>query len=86
MSLHDQFKAVLENEPELGSNLTLLQLLLNNLSVGPAIPPHDYAELDPPAKPTTITYKVGGAGGSVVGVLTLTYSGDDVESYHLTLS
>jgi len=44
------------------------------------IPAYDYVLLDPPAKPTTITYKTGGAGGTTVATLTLTYVGDDVES------
>lgn len=38
----------------------------------------DYIHLDPPSQPTTITYKIGGASGTTVAVLTLTYSGTDV--------
>lgn len=46
----------------------------------------DYVLLDPPAKPTTITYKRGGSGGAVVATVTLTYSGDDVASQTVVLS
>jgi hypothetical protein len=42
------------------------------------IPEHDYVELDPPEKPVTVLYKIGGAGGTTVATVTLTYTGDDV--------
>lgn len=37
---------------------------------------YDSIELDPPSKPTTITYR---KGSDVVAVITLAYSGDDVQ-------
>lgn len=42
------------------------------------IPPHTHVTLDPPALPTTITYRQGGPTGPVVAVLNLTYSGTDL--------
>ena len=39
---------------------------------------YDYISLDPPAQPTTILYKSGGASGTLVATLTLTYSGTNV--------
>jgi hypothetical protein len=47
-------------------------------SFTPAPGSYDAIVLDPPAKPTTVTYKVGGTSGTTVATLTLTYSGDDV--------
>lgn len=43
----------------------------------PAAGSYDNIVLDPPAKPTTITYKLG---ETTVATLTLTYSGDDIET------
>jgi hypothetical protein len=51
-----------------------------SVNSGMAIPDHDYVLMDPPSQPTTITYKVGGASGTVVAILTLTYDGSNVES------
>jgi hypothetical protein len=41
---------------------------------------YDYIYLDPPSKPTTVTYKNGGSGGTTVATLTIAYSGDDIQS------
>lgn len=38
----------------------------------------DYVNLNPPAQPTTITFKKGGSGGTTLATLTLTYSGSDI--------
>lgn len=55
-------------------------------SLGGGIPPsgYDYIDLSPANKPTTITYKSGGSGGSTVATLTLTYSGNDVQTVNWT--
>ena len=47
---------------------------------GISIPAHDHVQLNPPAQPTTITYRKGGPSGTVVATLTLTYSGADLAS------
>jgi cellulose biosynthesis protein BcsQ len=41
---------------------------------------YDYVLLDPPSLPTTITFKVGGASGTIIATLVLTYVGTDLES------
>lgn len=41
---------------------------------------YDYISLSPADQPTTITYKLGGSGGTTVATLTLTYSGSDVST------
>ena len=44
---------------------------------GLAIPEHNYISLAyTGANPTTVVYKQGGAGGSTVATLTLTYDGN----------
>jgi hypothetical protein len=48
--------------------------------LAPAPGTYDSIVLDPPDKPTTITYRTGGPSGTVIATLTLTYSGDDVAS------
>lgn len=48
-------------------------------------PPWDYIDLNPPAKPTTITFKVGGSGGEAVAIYVITYSSDDVATVTRTL-
>lgn len=42
--------------------------------------PYNYISLSPASLPTTIVYKRGGASGTTVATLTLTYSGTDVET------
>jgi len=48
------------------------------------IPQHDYISISPSAAPSngdqTITYKIGGASGSIVAVLTVTYVGGNVST------
>ena len=48
------------------------------------IPQHDYISISPSAAPTdgdqTITYKIGGASGTTVATLTVTYVGDNVST------
>jgi len=48
------------------------------------IPQHDYFSISPSAAPSngdqTITYKIGGASGSIVAVLTVTYVGGNVST------
>tara|TARA_S200002703_G_scaffold150875_1_gene149656 strand:- start:210 stop:398 length:189 start_codon:yes stop_codon:yes gene_type:complete len=48
------------------------------------IPQHDYISISPSAAPSdgdqTITYKKGGASGSTVAVLTVTYVGGNVST------
>jgi len=48
------------------------------------IPQHDYISISPSAAPTdgdqTITYKFGGASGSTVATLTVTYVGGNVST------
>lgn len=41
---------------------------------------YDYISFSPAANPTTIIFKTGGVSGTTVGTLTLTYSGNDVET------
>jgi hypothetical protein len=48
--------------------------------LAPAPGTYDSVVMDPPDKPTTITYRTGGPTGTVVATLTLVYSGDDVAS------
>ena len=45
--------------------------------LAPAAGSYDNIVLNPPAKPTTIAYKLG---ATTVSTLTLTYSGDDVST------
>lgn len=51
---------------------------------GLEIPTHDYISFSPTSAPATgtqtITYKTGGAGGTTVATLTLTFSGGDLAS------
>ena len=51
---------------------------------GLSIPEHDYIEFDPVVAPATgvqdIRYKTGGASGSTVATLTLTYSSGELVS------
>jgi hypothetical protein len=51
---------------------------------GLEIPAHDYISFDPLTAPATgiqnITYKTGGAGGTTVATLTLTFSGGALAS------
>jgi hypothetical protein len=50
-------------------------------SFGKLIPYNfDYISLSPADSPTTIVYKQGGASGTTVATLTLTYSGSDISS------
>jgi len=48
------------------------------------IPQHDYISISPSAAPTdgdqTITYKIGGASGTTVATLTVTYVGGNVST------
>lgn len=48
------------------------------------IPQHDYISISPSAAPTdgdqTITYKIGGASGSTVAILTVTYVSGNVST------
>ena len=48
------------------------------------IPPHDYISISPTAAPSTgdqtITYKKGGASGTTVAVLTVTYDAGNVST------
>tara|TARA_B100002052_G_scaffold228597_1_gene211150 strand:- start:2203 stop:2391 length:189 start_codon:yes stop_codon:yes gene_type:complete len=48
------------------------------------IPPHDYISITPTAAPSTgtqtITYKEGGASGTTVATLTITYAGGNVST------
>ena len=48
------------------------------------IPAHDYISFSPAAAPTdgdqTVTYKQGGAGGTTVATLTLTYAGGELSA------
>lgn len=85
-ALLEKFKTIRAADPSIGVDLALVQLLLESTANGPAVPPHDSAVLAPPDKPTTITCKTGGTSGTTVAVLTLTYTEDDVASYHLQLS
>lgn len=51
---------------------------------GLEIPAHDYVSISPGAAPAnstqTVTYKTGGASGTTVGILTLTYSSGELVS------
>lgn len=52
---------------------------------GLSIPPYDYVGITPPATPTdgtpqVYTFKTGGASGSVVATLTLTYVSGELSS------
>ena len=55
-----------------------------NTLEGLSIPAHDYISFSPTSAPATgtqtITYKTGGAGGTTVATLTLTFSGGDLAS------
>ena len=42
--------------------------------------PYDYISFNPEDQPTTITFKIGGASGSTVATLTLTYNGNDIST------
>jgi len=54
--------------------------ILNSIN-GFDIPNHDYIALGyTGTNLTTVTYKTGGAGGTVVGLLTLAYTGDVLNS------
>lgn len=54
------------------------------ISTGLKIPSHDYISFSPLTAPATgdqtITYKVGGAGGTTVATVTLTFSGGALAS------
>jgi len=50
--------------------------------IQPAPGTYDSLELDPPNKPTTITYK---KGADTVAIITLTYVGEDVATVTRTL-
>ncbi len=53
--------------------------IINTSSLVPKL--YDYISLTyTGTNPTTIVYKTGGASGTTVATLTLTYSGDDVTS------
>lgn len=56
---------------------TVLLQALNGLL--PKVP-YNYVSLSPPSQPTSIVFKSGGASGTVVGGLTITYSGSDIAS------
>ena len=51
---------------------------------GLSIPPHDYVSITPPAAPPNedqvLVYRIGGASGSVVATLTLTYVSGELSS------
>ena len=51
---------------------------------GLEIPPHDYLSISPTAAPSTgtqtITYKEGGASGTTVATLTITYASGNVST------
>ena len=48
------------------------------------IPPHDYVGITPPAAPSTgnqvVVHRIGGASGTVVATLTLTYTSGELSS------
>jgi hypothetical protein len=51
------------------------------LLAGLEIPPHDYISLSYTGSNLTgVVYRDGGSGGTIVGTLTLTYSGSDLTS------
>ena len=58
-------------------------MLVQNIA-GLYIPQHDHIAISPPTAPTdgdqTIVYKLGGAAGTVVATLTLTFVGGDVST------
>ena len=47
---------------------------------------YDHISLSPPDKPTTITYRKDGSAGTIVKVLTIIYSGNDISSVTVTFS
>jgi len=51
---------------------------------GLEIPAHDHITINPPAAPTnsdqTITYRSGGASGTVVATVTITYTGGEISA------
>jgi len=51
---------------------------------GLSIPPYDYVGITPPAAPTNgdqvLVHRIGGASGSVVATLTLTYVSGELSS------
>ena len=51
---------------------------------GLSIPPYDYVGITPPAAPTNgdqvLVHRIGGASGSVVATLTLTYTSGELSS------
>ena len=48
---------------------------------GGLVPPgYDYISLSPASQPTTIVFKQGGSGGTVLSTLTIAYSGGDISS------
>jgi len=66
------------NNPSVGDSEQRSLHKINDVLHGLGIPAHDHITFNPPANPTTITYRRGGASGVVVATMTLTYSGDDV--------
>jgi hypothetical protein len=63
--------------------LISLIMLVQDIA-GLYIPPHDYISISPTAAPSTgtqtITYKDGGASGTTVATLTITYASGNVST------
>ncbi len=53
-------------------------ILLVNSGLVPA--GYDYISLSPASKPTTVVFKTGGSGGTVLSTLTIAYDGNDISS------
>lgn len=71
-----------------GSNGTTANINSNgSISVSSLVSePYDYILLSPEgdANPTSVTYKTGGSAGTIVAVLTLTYSAGELLSVERT--
>lgn len=67
--------------------LTFREMVDKGIDVNKLVPEvYDYIVLAPAgdANPTSVTYKIGGASGTIVAVLTLTYSGSELLSVERT--
>lgn len=76
-------KGITESSRDTAYNTDQLLGLLGLVGFLP--PAFDFVEMLPPNQPTTINYRLGGAGGVIVRSLTLTYSGGDVATVLRTI-
>jgi hypothetical protein len=55
-------------------------ILSGGIGMTPPANAYDTVIMDPPSKPATITFKLGGVDGDTVATLTVVYSGNDIQS------